>query len=499
MIHVRLGGVLLAALLSLSAVGNARAADSLSDSSDGVTCQAFNAGAGGEWARRGGDWQDAAHQAFGSRPYSTTVVPANYQGRTIQLDLTALFKDWMTGRADLSKGMMVSAIKGGGILDVVSRESPEMASRPILTIEFADGSGDIAFPTADAYVDCSTVKGLGREMRVKLGGGARGVFGFALPQTVREKSVRRMTLSLTLGRQYGGEVTLGVFAVSPPVSPDATARPGLAAKYVDEESLGKDPDVYFQTGFESVAWASEWSFVDLRMAMSRVTEDLEGGFAPLKGHALKIRFKKGVNLGADIRYAFNGKQGREPEEAYFRYYLRFGSNWSPDVDGGKLPGFAGTYGKAGWGMRKSNGDNGWSLRGSFSVMAGRDNPLVGATPIGTYAYHADMAEPSGDGLKWGFGRLAALQRNRWYCVEQYVKLNTPGQKDGVMRAWIDGRLAFEKKDLRLRNVPELKIETVWFDIYHGGMTPPPRDMDLYIDNVVIAKSYIGPMRQPAAR
>lgn len=29
-----------------------------------------------------------------------------------------------------------------------------------------------------------------------------------------------------------------------------------------------------------------------------------------------------------------------------RYYLRFGDNWKPVVDGGKLPGFAGTYNKA---------------------------------------------------------------------------------------------------------------------------------------------------------
>jgi hypothetical protein len=489
--------VLLSMLVHVNA--SAQGGDVLFDGPDGVTCHAFNRGAGGDWARKGGDWQDASHQLFGARPYATTLVPANYRGRAIQMDLTALVKDWLRGKADASKGVMIASVKGQGVLDIPSRESPDMASRPIVVIEFSDGSSDIAFPTADAYLDCSTEKGLGRETRLKIGGEYKGVLSFSLPPAAREKKIEKVTLTFTLTKQYGGEMMLGAFALSPPASPDSMPRPGLAAKYADEESLARDPSVYFATGFESAAWAAEWSFFDPRASTSRISEDTEGGFAPLQAHALKVRFKKGVNLGADLRYSFRGKQGFEPEEAYFRYYLRLGSNWAPDVDGGKLPGFAGTYGKAGWGMRRSAGDDGWSLRGAFSVVPGAQNPLAGTTPIGTYAYHADMTAPSGDLFKWNLGRLAALQRNRWYCIEQYMKLNTPGQKDGVLRAWIDGRLVFERKDLKLRNVPELKIENVWFNVYHGGVTPPPRDMDMYIDNVVIAKAYIGPMRQQVAK
>ena len=33
------------------------------------------------------------------------------------------------------------------------------------------------------------------------------------------------------------------------------------------------------------------------------------------------------------------------------------------------------------------------------------------------------------------------------------------------------------------------------NVYHGGSTPSPRDMSLYIDNVVVAKRYIGPLRE----
>ena len=88
-----------------------------------------------------------------------------------------------------------------------------------------------------------------------------------------------------------------------------------------------------------------------------------------------------------------------------------------------------------------------------------------------------------------------LETDRSYSIEQHVKLNTPGEKNGVLRAWVDGRLAFQKSDIRFRNVDKLKIEQVWMNVYHGGTRPSPYDQHLYIDNVVIARSYIGPMER----
>jgi hypothetical protein len=93
-----------------------------------------------------------------------------------------------------------------------------------------------------------------------------------------------------------------------------------------------------------------------------------------------------------------------------------------------------------------------------------------------------------------------LDSNRWYCIEQYLKLNTldrsrsRGHNDGILRAWVDGRPAFEKTDIRFRHVDKLKIEQVWMNVYHGGTVPSPYDQHLFIDNVVIARRYIGPMK-----
>ena len=62
-----------------------------------------------------------------------------------------------------------------------------------------------------------------------------------------------------------------------------------------------------------------------------------------------------------------------------------------------------------------------------------------------------------------------------------------------LRAWVDGRPAFEKTDLRFRTVDRLKIEKVWMNVYHGGTQQVDRDVHLQIDNVVISRQYVGPM------
>ena len=76
-----------------------------------------------------------------------------------------------------------------------------------------------------------------------------------------------------------------------------------------------------------------------------------------------------------------------------------------------------------------------------------------------------------------------------------MRLNTPGEDNGILQAWVDGQLVFERTDLRFRDTRDLKIESVWFNVYHGGLERAPHDLGLYIDNVVIARKYIGPMSE----
>lgn len=275
----------------------------------------------------------------------------------------------------------------------------------------------------------------------------------------------------------------------PPTRLLLAAVPALALcwRLMPQGAVGGD-EFLFRCDFESNTWYEEWGLRRKDVHTDTVAEDPVRKFEPLDGKALRIKVDRGGHYGTSLNFRFKQHLGAEPEGVYFRYYLRLADDWNP-VRGGKLPGISGTYGRAGWGGRPSNGRNGWSARGLF---LGQKN---GKTPVGFYCYHADMKGRYGSDWVWDVDRLGYLDNNRWYCIEQFAKMNTPGQNDGVLRGWIDGKPAFEKTDIRMRDVEELKIDGVWLNVYLGGSWTAQSDHHLYIDNVVIASQYIGPARK----
>lgn len=264
--------------------------------------------------------------------------------------------------------------------------------------------------------------------------------------------------------------------------PTVLAGVALLACQAAETPAG---DVVYRCDFESADWWREWSQKEAPARAELVAADPERGFAPHSGKALRIRVERGKHDGISAQLKFKPLLGAEPEEMYFRYYLRLANDWDP-VDGGKLPGFSGTYWRAGWGGRKVDGYNGWSARGLFRPLEGPK------TATGFYCYHVDQKGRYGSDWRWEEEGRGHLENDRWYCVEHYVKLNTPGGHDGILRGWIDGQLAFEKTDIRFRDTTDLKVEAVWMCVYHGGGKPAPADMHLYIDDLVVSRNYMGP-------
>ena len=255
-------------------------------------------------------------------------------------------------------------------------------------------------------------------------------------------------------------------------------------------ALRSREDVLLVTTFEEDQWWKAWGL----RAPPENTRLLDGTTAHGgAGRSLEVTVQRGDHMGTSFAYEFREHLGSEPEEIYFRYDLKFDEDWRHATSGGKLPGISGTYGRAGWGGRPVNGRDGWSARGLFDSRVGGDS-----TAVGFYCYHADMRGRYGN--HWPF--TPRLQHGRWYGIEMHCKLNTPGQdgapgrNDGILRGWIDGQLAFEKADIRFRDVETLKIEEVWGNVYHGGARTVPReDIRLYLDNMVIASQPIGLVRE----
>lgn len=466
----------------------------LSDDSAGPTCANFSSMGHLAWKRRGGDWADATGQLYGGKPFDTQAVALGRGRPFTEWNVTELVRGWLTGQFN-NEGFLLRAEKGKltGVVDFHSRESADVTARPVLKLKWADGSMDRLVPAADTYLDCSTIKSLGAQKLFKVSGGQSAVLRFSLPKN--RGQLAGAALLLVSDKQYGNGASVGVYRAAPAFARTIAAGvSGIAQGFVGDKDISTHPDVVFTTGFESPIWLTEWSEYSPSSHAETVTDDKAGQFVPLQGRALRVRLVKGSNSGLDLRYLLGGNGKAEPEEIYFRYYLRFGNDWNPYRDGGKMPGIAGTYGKAGWGMRKSDGYNGWTVRGSFAKRPADATNVAGLTTLGSYAYHADMKDSSGDPWAWNDGVSGVVENNRWYAIEQYVKLNTPGETNGIFRAWVDGHQVFEKTNIRFRHVPSLKIETIWFNVYHGGVAPAPKDMSLYIDNVVIARSYIGPMK-----
>lgn len=252
-------------------------------------------------------------------------------------------------------------------------------------------------------------------------------------------------------------------------------------------------DVLLNADFTSTSWYTSWQNNDTKANLTSEPANTKrvgastttAGFVPLDGAALQVTIPQGQQTGTGLSFFPRTVLGKDPSELYLSYFLRFGSDWN-NSQNGKLPGFGGTYGIGGWGGTPSDGTNGWSARGKFGEPCSN-----GKVHISSYVYHADMVGQYGEGIKWTDGCTSGLNKNQWYAIQYYVKVNTPGSSDGILRGWIDGKPVMERTGLRFDDTGKYQIEKVWMNVFHGGKELAPQTMHLFIDNVVVSTKPIG--------
>jgi hypothetical protein len=178
------------------------------------------------------------------------------------------------------------------------------------------------------------------------------------------------------------------------------------------------------------------------------------------------------------------------EVAYVRLYLRLEDGFSMGTSSQlKLFSVRGgarvedTYGGAGG---KPTG------RDKFSVTLAMDNWMK----LHFYYYYPDQRGGFGDWTycETSFFRQAGLSPAKWFCVELMLKNSTPGQKNGQLKVWLDGRLVGNVDRLRFRDVGEVKIRRFTMEGYFGGgnvSDTSPKNQRLYIDNYVVSTKPIG--------
>lgn len=459
----------------------------LYDGSSGVTCTAWNDSAKLNWRNKGGDWLDANGAAQGTNAFAKVAVSGT--GKTFSFDVTRLVQGWSSPTS--YRGILLRAESGWA-----SFNSRETSAVPVLTIQYADGTTATVKPNADSNLDCSTVYGRGQISTLTVNSSMKTALSFDVP---RRGDVRTATLKMTTASSSGSG-TIGAYQLrQPDTGASIQVQQGIAANYPGDVGIENDPSVVMVERFENnnfyqgAKWgysspASDWT-------AEVIGSDSANGFQNLSGNAYRIRIPAGKNVGVTIAAKTQKMMGSMPDELYFRYNLRFASIFRDTSDGGKMPGMTSDISGCGNGGRKCDGTTGWSLRGSFFNTTDPNNPVYPRILLGTYAYHADMPTTYGDHWPWQQNGLGMVEQNRWYSVEQYVKLNTPGSKNGIIKVWIDGKLAFEKTNLNLRTVSGWNIFQAWIDHYYGGTGTPTHNLAMYIDNMVVAKKYIGPMKR----
>ena len=463
-----------------------------SDRDDGISCAYYDVQLAVPWRVGGAGWLDTDNKPRGPRAHALHAIDAGDTRRVRRIGVTALVRGWWEARWP-NDGLLLKASEGSGAV-FHAREGSDLALRPQLVLQWPGGKRRFIEPAADATLDCSTYRGVGRTPTLTVNSEKAVAVRFDLTK-LRASEPAPSAAELVLVRPDDRPLSRGVlqvFRLQPPMRPAASAPPdGIASRYPGDRGIAADPDVLFADGFEGRKPDRRWAINEEAPGVI-VERDDALGFAPLSGRALRVTIPRNGLLGLDMRLRLRDAQGVEPEEVYFRYYLRLARDWLGAVDGGKLPGLAGTYNKAGWGGRPWDGSKGWSLRGAFSTTPPAGHAAAGRVMLGTYAYHA-KSSTYGEGLVWSDSDLAGLvEPERWYCIEQYLKLNTPGREDGVLQVWVDGHLVLMRSDLRLRDLPSIRIEEVWMNFYHGGTRPAPEAMHAWIDGVVVARRRIGP-------
>jgi len=86
--------------------------------------------------------------------------------------------------------------------------------------------------------------------------------------------------------------------------------------------------------------------------------------------------------------------------------------------------------------------------------------------------------------------FATASGGTWFCVEAHVRLNDPGQANGVQEFWVDGRLEARRDGLDfVRRWRDYGINAVFFENYWNDGSP--KEQWRVFDNIVISAQPIG--------
>ena len=309
-----------------------------------------------------------------------------------------------------------------------------------------------------------------------------------------------LTLCLLLASPLAG----GAEAPLPPL-PEGNA--GLASRHPGDVGIAKDPAVILHADFEDCH-----TVADLHKTWSNVVHEANMGIATEPAHvhsgsrAVEIimpQQREPLSVGLDRSLA------KEQEVMFLRFYAKLDAGFDVPKNsihnGGSIS--AGYWrGESAGPGKRADGRNKFLANYETEIASPGDPPSPDALDI--YLYHPEQRDIWGDHL-YPTGVVApntslpgdygphfvprpdfVPKLGRWYCYEFMLKANTPGQRDGRIGCWVDGKLIADFPNLRLRDADTLKIDLFGVGMYIADNSR--RENRKWYDDVVAATSYIGP-------
>jgi len=309
-------------------------------------------------------------------------------------------------------------------------------------------------------------------------------------------------------------VSAGLLAGSEGLRPLRQATPGLASKYVGDNGIQRDPAVVFAEDFETgdleAVWA-RWESVESKEIMS-LSPDVSASSGGKR--SLLMTHIGGQSSGGHLyRRLLPGY-----DKLHVRFYVKFDPTCYPIHHFVHLGGY--------------NPPTAWPQGGAGTRPKGSERFSTGVEPYGDewrwdfYSYWMDMRS-SPDGKSWGHDfindKSLAVDRGRWICVELMMKMNDPStESNGEQALWIDGRPwtrdgqtlshlgpGFPRgkwvwdsflpnsngqpfEGFRWRSDDDLNLNYLWLLLYITK-APPGHVSNVWFDDIVVAREYIGPM------
>lgn len=196
-----------------------------------------------------------------------------------------------------------------------------------------------------------------------------------------------------------------------------------------------------------------------------------GGFKLAFGRVPSSYFDKGIRSDEDFR------------DIYYRLYVKHQTGWvgSP-AKLSRATVFAGSN----WSQAMIA--HLWSS-GDFLLV----DPASGIDERGqvvTTRYN-DFANLKWLGYQKGITPIFATEfADTWYCVEAHVRLNDPGESNGVQEFWIDGRLEARREGLNfVGSYTDYGINAIFIENYWNSGSP--KEQERYFDNFVVSSERIG--------